>query len=147
MATRPGSTTSASSTPTSGSDVSQYQGLNAALRAEVRERDQHCCRWCGRHEEAVGGVDIHHIRYRRGAADDVAENLILLCRICHRFVHGERQAGNTVDKGQAQDILWALVHQPGKTGIAYLRSSRRERTPLRRLAADAQVDLVRLVRR
>lgn len=96
-----------------------YTGLPDELRSRVLERDARRCRWCGATNR---GVDLHHIRYRRGRVDDVATNLISLCREHHRFVHGERSpAGWTIDKATAQEILFELVESPGVTGMALWR--------------------------
>jgi len=105
--------------------MGRYEGLDASLRAFVNIRDHGRCRWCGissRHP------DPHHIRYRRGPSDDVAENLILLCRQCHDFVHGAvAPNGNTISKGEAQEILFDLITMPGVTGLSLMRARRRQR--------------------
>ena len=99
-----------------------YQGLPEALRQEVLQRDGYRCRWCGITNRSL---DLHHIRYRRGYSDDVAENLISLCREHHGFVHGAKTpAGWTISKAAAQEILWQLVEDPSQTGLALLRRSR-----------------------
>lgn len=100
-----------------------YTGLPQELRSRVLERDGRRCRWCGATNR---GVDLHHIRYRRGRADDTEDNLISLCREHHRFVHGERSpAGWTIDKTTAQQILYELVATPGVTGMALWRRQQR----------------------
>ena len=45
------------------------------------EQDVIPCEICGRR-----AVDIHHI-HGRGRGKDVIENLMALCRICHRKAH------------------------------------------------------------
>lgn len=101
-----------------------YQGLNTNLRAVVMVRDHHRCRWCGRTNV---GVEIHHIRYRRGSSDDVEANLICLCRQCHNFVHGALNgAGEAIRKTVAQDILWSLVEMPGATGLGVWRNRKHQ---------------------
>jgi len=37
-----------------------------------------CARW---------GTELHHLVKRSHGGDDVADNLIPLCRDCHRFIH------------------------------------------------------------
>lgn len=105
----------------------KYEGLPEPLRREVLERDQYRCRWCG-----VTNVhlDLHHVRYRRGYADDVAENLISLCRRHHELAHGIKHAGAayTLTKAEAQEVLFALVSTPGQTGAALYRSIKRSRS-------------------
>jgi len=102
-----------------------YTGLPVGLRMRVYARDQHRCRWCGRTNV---GCDIHHVRYRRGVADDVIENLILLCRQHHEFIHGQEIITATgrvsISKNEAQEILGELVDMPGVTGLALRRQRR-----------------------
>lgn len=101
----------------------RYEGLPESLRAQVLERDGHRCRWCGATNRPL---DIHHIRYRRGVADDVAENLISLCRAHHSFVHGiPNPQRETITKPVAQAVLRELVVTPGLTGAALWRRWRR----------------------
>jgi len=100
-----------------------YTGLPEALRWEVLTRDRFRCRWCGATNQ---GGDLHHIEYRRGYADDRADNLITLCRTHHSFVHGTRNgAGHTIAKSVAQFVLKQLVENPGLTGSSAWRSLRR----------------------
>lgn len=102
--------------------MSRYEGLDDKLRARIRKRDNDRCRWCGR---TNAPTDPHHIRYRRGEADDVDWNLISLCRRCHEFVHGAKNAkGEIIPKFIAQQLLWDLVDLPGVTGIALWRQRR-----------------------
>ena len=97
--------------------------ISETLRAEALARDQDRCRWCGRTDIPT---DLHHIRYRRGSSDDVLENLILLDRECHSFVHGIPRTGSkdTIAKAEAQEILFVLAATPGVTGIALRRQRR-----------------------
>lgn len=54
------------------------------LRKAVMARDGHACRACGdRH-----GLEAHHVVMRSLGGRDEVENLIALCRECHRAVHG-----------------------------------------------------------
>jgi hypothetical protein len=103
--------------------MGRYEGLDQRLRTHVQDRDGHRCRWCGR----IVPVDPHHIRYRRGTADDVADNLICLCRRCHDFVHGAPNAkGEIIPKQVAQVLLWDLIDMPGVTGMALWRQRKRQ---------------------
>jgi hypothetical protein len=99
--------------------------LSDKLRREVIERDRRRCRWCGQPGERVG-IDVHHIRYRRGDADDHPGNLISLCRSCHGFVHGLHP--NSPRKAVAQLVLYMLLEQTGVTGSQLLRRERRKGT-------------------
>ena len=40
--------------------------------------------------ELRAGVDPHHVQYRSHGGDDVASNLLWLCRSCHDDVHNGR---------------------------------------------------------
>lgn len=105
--------------------MARYEGLDEHLRTRVKARDGHRCRWCGRTNV---GIDLHHIRYRRGAVDDVEENLICLCRMCHSFVHGvPTKAKDMIEKHEAQEILFALIDMPAATGLALRRQLKRAR--------------------
>lgn len=91
-----------------------YDGLPTELRDRVKSRDAYRCRWCGSTNQ---GVDLHHIRYRRGDVDDVLENLVSLCRRCHGFVHGTRnRAGRSITKSVAQMVLFWVIDHPGTIG-------------------------------
>ena len=89
------------------------------LKAQVFERDNYRCRWCGRTNGMA--YDAHHIRYRRSSNDDVLGNLITLCRDHHNFVHDSSK----IPKRLAQEILFELVGSPGVTGLALLRRKRK----------------------
>jgi hypothetical protein len=100
-----------------------YTGLPDKLREEVFARDKYRCRWCGATNR---GVDIHHVKYRRGTAYDVLDNLITLCRAHHSFVHGTPNgAGQTITKQVAQLVLFKCIETPGVTGSAVWRNLRR----------------------
>lgn len=57
------------------------------IKAQVRERDQHICRNCGKFE-TTPAFDVHHIKPFKAFSDPLEanrmENLITLCRQCHR---------------------------------------------------------------
>lgn len=96
------------------------------LRREVIERDRQRCRWCGQHGEKSGGIDVHHIRYRRGDVDDRLDNLISLDRSCHDFVHGLHK--NSPRKAVCQFVLFLCLERPGSTGSQILRRERAKGT-------------------
>lgn len=101
-----------------------YTGLPEHLRRAVLERDHWRCRWCG---VTNRGIDVHHIRYRRGPAEDVLENLVCLCRAHHGFVHGTPNgARQTIAKAVAQQILRQVVDTPGVTGSSLWRRTKRQ---------------------
>lgn len=96
-----------------------------SLRVEVIERDRRRCRWCGQHGEKVG-IDVHHVRYRRGDVDDYPENLISVCRSCHGFVHGLHV--KSPRKAVCQLVLMMCLDEPGRTGMQILRRERAKGT-------------------
>lgn len=51
--------------------------------SSVRERDR-VCRHCGASPETVGTLHVHHVIPRRLSHDDSLDNLIALCRRCHK---------------------------------------------------------------
>ena len=105
--------------------MANYEGLNDGLRWLVKARDGYRCRWCGRTNVPT---DCHHIRYRRSVLDDVAENLVSLCRHCHSFVHGvPTKQKDMIEKHEAQEILFALIDMPAATGLALRRQLKRAR--------------------
>jgi len=70
------------------------KGWNKSKRRRVRERDGYECQGCGMsqeaHQEAHNGesLHVHHIQKRKtfdsAAEANAIENLITLCRSCHR---------------------------------------------------------------
>lgn len=73
-----------------GSSYSEYPPeFNANLREEIRQRDNKLCQWCG---EANHILDVHHIDCDKQNCNP--DNLITLCRPCHRKVHWELWRGN-----------------------------------------------------
>ena len=54
------------------------------LRLGVLNRDGWRCQSCG----SMTNLDVHHARRRSDLGDDAQENLITLCRRCHRIAHG-----------------------------------------------------------
>lgn len=130
-----------------------YTGLPPKLKQAVFARDQWRCRWCGATNQPP--YDVHHIRYRRGAVDDVLPNLITLCRTHHDFVHNSYE----IPKRRCQEILWHLASDAGRgqTGAAIWRrpvadeESKNERplvpTRISRLFGDEVRDGIRQAER
>ena len=57
---------------------------NSTLKAKIRERDNHSCRYCGETDH----LHTHHINYDKRDCQDL--NLITLCEKCHYSVSFER---------------------------------------------------------
>jgi 5-methylcytosine-specific restriction endonuclease McrA len=56
------------------------------LRIEVLDRDGWRCQSCG----VRTNLDVHHIEMRAKGGSDSVDNLIVLCRVCHAGLHGQR---------------------------------------------------------
>ena len=53
----------------------------------IGEQDVVCCELCGKQGRADGsGFDLHHI-HGRGKGKDNINNIMCLCRACHRKAH------------------------------------------------------------
>ena len=53
------------------------------LRQEILRRDGWRCQSCG----SMSKLEVHHREFRSQAGDDLEQNLITLCAICHSLVH------------------------------------------------------------
>ena len=78
-------------------------------------RDRKCCERCG----CVENLEIHHItKIRDGWTNDI-DNLILLCRECHRGVlgiHGKQRRGSlSIENGVlVETIVASEMHLIGR---------------------------------
>lgn len=65
----------------------RYPGLTEATRAEIRARAGHRCQRCGSDKSGVPGRkhEIHHVDHNK--ENQAPENLLVLCRKCHRREH------------------------------------------------------------
>lgn len=69
-----------------GPKTSDYPAeFNPQLRRKVRKRDGYSCQIC-HFKLKTGGLDVHHIDEDK--ENSSMDNLITLCRSCHRRVHG-----------------------------------------------------------
>lgn len=60
--------------------VTERKPISPALRKKIRERDKGRCQKCNK----TKGVELHHIIPVAEGQIDTLENLISLCRQCHR---------------------------------------------------------------
>ena len=73
--------------------------FNASLRHRIRRRDDFTCQVCGKHQDRVGTLHVHHIDYDRH--NNVPINLVSLCRACH----GQTNFGQATWTHKLQSIM------------------------------------------
>lgn len=61
-------------------------GPTPKVQAEVLERDNNACRFCGTNRD----LHLHHIIYRSSGGTHVSTNLITLCATHHNLVHDNK---------------------------------------------------------
>ncbi len=63
------------------------------VRVKVLDRDSHCCKICSwsyqdvRPHDRRHLLELHHIKHHAKGGENIAENLITLCNVCHDDVH------------------------------------------------------------
>lgn len=62
--------------------------MDATLRRQVLQRDNNTCQICYTTEKKL---DVHHIIKVRMGGRDVMDNLVAVCRNCHRMVDTVRK--------------------------------------------------------
>lgn len=76
------------------------QGSRGGYGNHILRRDNYTCQLCGEHHWEVnengiplpttdGQLDVHHKIYVENGGTDAPDNLITLCRECHKRVHRE----------------------------------------------------------
>ena len=70
--------------------------ITPEVRAEVEERDNHCCIFCGR----PGRGEAHLINRSQGGLG-IPENIVTVCRLCH----------HQMDNGQATKLYRAKAEE------------------------------------
>jgi 5-methylcytosine-specific restriction endonuclease McrA len=61
-------------------ELNYYWRLPKELKAEVRERDEGKCRWCGATDTLENPLEYDHIHPWARGGENTAENIELLCR-------------------------------------------------------------------
>ena len=83
-------------------------------RALMLERDEYTCQCCGaRHTEATSSsLQVHHMILDKAKYTDLThENFIVLCPICHRFIHQMHNKLHGKRKGFMDLVLVELVNK------------------------------------
>jgi 5-methylcytosine-specific restriction endonuclease McrA len=55
------------------------------LRLEILKRDSWRCQNCG----SMYNLEVHHQELRSHSGGDIEDNLITLCKACHRRIHSQ----------------------------------------------------------
>ena len=55
----------------------------------IRNRDNYTCQYC-KNKRKDSNLDVHHIIFRSNGGSDEPENLITLCRTCHKDLHNSK---------------------------------------------------------
>lgn len=64
------------------------QPLWRSLRKVIIKRDNNLCTSCGYKPVKISVLHVHHIKRRLQGGSDSPENLITLCRSCHKRIEG-----------------------------------------------------------
>lgn len=82
---------------------------------DVRRRDNWCCQNCGRKDEHDVTLETHHITPISQGGSHAVDNLVTLCRDCHRAAEGDRlapryyfNAPSSLDSKRFEDLLDAV---------------------------------------
>jgi hypothetical protein len=82
-------------------------------RGQRLEKDEHRCQGCGSED----GLHVHHRTYER-LGNELPEDIITVCEICHGFIHREQErTGRPLDA--VTDSALALIRASGPAeGVA-----------------------------
>lgn len=75
--------------------ISPYPSEFYRIRENIRERDNHTCRLCGK-KQGTRKLDVHHIDYDRKNSDP--KNLITLCTSCNMKAESNKRFWTRVFK-------------------------------------------------
>ena len=88
-------------------------GLLHVRRALILARANGRCEVCGEH--AGARLEAHHVVKRSHARDDSVDNLIALCRDCHRRTDGPYAKGRLMIRALGhEEFDWKIVLAPNK---------------------------------
>lgn len=101
----------------SGSEYHQEQRrLKESIKRRVKKRDDYTCQDCGRSQNQVVELHVHHIKPRSEGGSNHSSNLITLCDYCHKQRHpdiGFLQAKTSAPGARISKIrtvlLWLVV--------------------------------------
>lgn len=66
-------------------------------------RDDNRCRFCERHADHAGHMDVHHVTYERFGFEEDRDG-ICLCRPCHDIVTAEQRRRLSVARKEAASL-------------------------------------------
>lgn len=90
-------------------ELGNREYLDSNLRRAVESRDSGTCQCCGfgsGEDDFMGGFNAHHMIPVMYQGPDMKNNLILLCKNCHGFVHDYETGRFNPDKRTYEAHLW-----------------------------------------
>jgi len=104
----------------------------AHLRLKILKRDGWRCQNCG----STTNLDVHHMKRRSDLGDDAENNLIALCRRCHRLMHGHsresrgvRDLSSHARSSDPADSPGSVADSEGVIGSENLPGNQRDPSP------------------
>ncbi|MBC8234932.1 HNH endonuclease [bacterium] len=105
-----------------GKEYQQSSRLSENLRIATLMRDDYQCTQCNK----KSNLDAHHIIWKEHGGKDTIENLITLCKQCHKKVHKEKLKLNVEGVSGFKDKIAQRTMQ----GKAYLYEKLSQQAPL-----------------
>ena len=65
--------------------------MKKGYKAEVWERDQYLCRFCGSKGSKKNPLQVHHIIPKSKGGSNTLKNCMLVCQNCHALIHGRKK--------------------------------------------------------
>ena len=78
--------------------------ITTATRRAVYSRDGHACILC----QDARAIHLHHFIPRGAGGHDLESNLVCVCPVCHRVLHGEYEytCDFPFDQATAEDAVY-----------------------------------------
>jgi len=84
------------------------------IKSEVFSRDKFKCQKCGFMGNSEG-LEVHHIKMRVDEGDDIIDNLVTLCFICHHFAPDNNQDFETYLKQRLDGTILETFRKSQKS--------------------------------